>query len=144
MGKGFISTNRPLSESGIHSWPQLEESVLHLLEECETHQVDCAIQRADDYAITHTILNVSVRLSKCGFNWSLQHPTSNQKGEDVANEEIPKKTSPHGNSESDDVGPLATGRFPACHRPSAGYHTQLSSPASSGDRRHSTVAAKAV
>lgn len=41
-----------------------------------------------------------------GFNWSMQHLTSNQKEENVADEEIPKKASPYRGGEGYDVEPL--------------------------------------
>jgi hypothetical protein len=43
----------------------------------------------------------------CGFNWWMQHLSSNKREEDVADEEIPKKASPDRSGEGDDVEPLA-------------------------------------
>jgi hypothetical protein len=51
----------------------------------------------------------SVPLPACGFNRLMQHLTSDSREEDVADEKISKKTSPHRNGKIDDVGSLATG-----------------------------------
>ena len=43
----------------------------------------------------------------CGFNRSMQHLTSSQREEDVADEEIPKEAAPYRSRESNDVESVA-------------------------------------
>jgi hypothetical protein len=52
---------------------------------------------------------MNILLLACDFNRSTQHLTSNQREEDVADEEIPTKASPDRSRKGDAVESLAAG-----------------------------------